>query len=93
MGRRPQLLDSVLDPDFFDPLPDCQTLAVELDAALAEAHDYQDALDAFRCWLNLAIGTVVFWGLIARQIYHDASTGEAELFLLLVFTGVTNELV
>ena len=67
LGRRPQLLDSVLNPDFFDPLPDPQTLKAELQHGLAQGRDYQDALDAFRRWLNdrrFGVGVQILNGVI-----------------------------
>lgn len=84
LGRRPQLLDSVLDPDFFDPLPDRQTLAKELDAALAEGHDYQDALDAFRCWLNdrrFGVGVQILTGAIDIEAAGQALADLADVTL------------
>ena len=84
LGRRPQLLDSVLDPDFFDPPPDRQTLAKELDAALAEGRDYQDALDAFRCWLNdrrFGVGVQILTGAIDIEAAGQALADLADVTL------------
>ena len=84
LGRRPQLLDSVLDPDFFDPLPDRQTLAKELAAALAEGRDYQDALDAFRCWLNdrrFGVGVQILSGAIDIEAAGQALADLADVTL------------
>jgi glutamate-ammonia-ligase adenylyltransferase len=52
LSRRPGLLDAVLAPDFFDPVPSKTRLAEELDAALAQARDFQDVLDLSRRWAN-----------------------------------------
>ncbi len=52
LGRRPNLLDGVLTPGFYEPLPDAATLARELDDALRQAGDFQDALDITRRWVN-----------------------------------------
>ena len=84
LGRRPQLLDSVLDPDFFDPLPDRRTLAKELDAALAEGRDYQDALDVFRCWLNdrrFGVGVQILTGAIDIEAAGQALADLADVTL------------
>jgi glutamate-ammonia-ligase adenylyltransferase len=52
LSRRPGLLDAVLAPDFFDPIPERTALAGELDAALGEARDFEDVLDLSRRWAN-----------------------------------------
>lgn len=50
LSHNAALLDSVLDTDFYEPLPPLSALRAELTAALARAHDYQDVLDAARRW-------------------------------------------
>ncbi|MDH3910177.1 MAG: bifunctional [glutamine synthetase] adenylyltransferase/[glutamine synthetase]-adenylyl-L-tyrosine phosphorylase [Rhodospirillales bacterium] len=52
LSRRPGLLDAVLAPDFFDPVPPQAQLAEELGKALAQARDFQDVLDLSRRWAN-----------------------------------------
>jgi len=48
IGRRPRLLDAVLDPGFFGAVPTPSKLKELVVRALAEATDYQDALDRAR---------------------------------------------
>ena len=48
LSHNPGLLDGVLSGDFFDPPPDAETLAAELDGAMAQARDYEDVLDIAR---------------------------------------------
>jgi glutamate-ammonia-ligase adenylyltransferase len=48
IGRRPRLLDAVLDPGFFGAVPTPGKLKELVVRALAEAVDYQDALDRAR---------------------------------------------
>ncbi len=50
LSRNPVLLDSVLDQDFFEPLPPIDRLEGELNGALARARDFEDALDLARRW-------------------------------------------
>jgi glutamate-ammonia-ligase adenylyltransferase len=50
LAQRPALLDAVLTEGFFAPPPDRDRLAGDLDRALAQARDYEDALDAVRRW-------------------------------------------
>ncbi|HIP79798.1 MAG TPA: bifunctional [glutamine synthetase] adenylyltransferase/[glutamine synthetase]-adenylyl-L-tyrosine phosphorylase [Kiloniellaceae bacterium] len=52
LARRPSLLEAVLAGDFFDPLPDAETLDHELQEALTDAQDLQDVLDLTRRWAN-----------------------------------------
>ena len=52
LSRNPALLEAVLSPAFFDPIPQRGTLAEEFDKALAEASDFQDVLDLSRRWAN-----------------------------------------
>jgi [glutamine synthetase] adenylyltransferase / [glutamine synthetase]-adenylyl-L-tyrosine phosphorylase len=48
IGRRPRLLDAVLDPAFFGAIPTPARIRELARNALAEAHDYQEALDRAR---------------------------------------------
>ncbi|ESR22820.1 bifunctional [glutamine synthetase] adenylyltransferase/[glutamine synthetase]-adenylyl-L-tyrosine phosphorylase [Lutibaculum baratangense] len=48
LGRRPRVFASVLEPDFFDELPDEQALQDHLDETLRDARSYEDALDRAR---------------------------------------------
>jgi glutamate-ammonia-ligase adenylyltransferase len=48
LGRRPRLLDAVLDPGFFGAVPTPGKLKEIVVRALAQASDYQDALDRAR---------------------------------------------
>ena len=52
LRRHPILFDAVLTSDFFEPPPDADMLARELDRALAEARDFQDVLDVLRRHVN-----------------------------------------
>ena len=52
LSRNPGLLDSVLTPDFFEPLPDRAMLEQEFSEHIALARDYQDFLDLARRWAN-----------------------------------------
>jgi glutamate-ammonia-ligase adenylyltransferase len=52
LGRNPALLEAVLEPDFFDPLPEKTALEAELAEMLGRAQDTQDVLDLARRWAN-----------------------------------------
>ncbi|WNK01229.1 bifunctional [glutamine synthetase] adenylyltransferase/[glutamine synthetase]-adenylyl-L-tyrosine phosphorylase [Thalassospiraceae bacterium LMO-JJ14] len=50
LSRRPNLLDSVLSADFYDPLPDLGELRTDCAEALTDAMFFEDILDATRRW-------------------------------------------
>jgi glutamate-ammonia-ligase adenylyltransferase len=52
LARRSILLDSVLSPDFYLPLPPTEELKAGLSAAMARVEHEQDLLDAARRWTN-----------------------------------------
>jgi len=52
LSRNAGLLDAVLSPGFFDPIPGPEVLAQELREVLAQARDFQDVLDLARRWAN-----------------------------------------
>ncbi len=52
LARRTVLLDSVLSPSFYDPLPSVADMIDELTKLLAPAVDDQDLLDIARRWAN-----------------------------------------
>lgn len=52
LSRNAALLEAVLAPDFFAPLPERAELQKELETLLARAQDFQDALDLARRWAN-----------------------------------------
>ena len=52
LARRTLLLDSVLSPDFYRPLPSAAEMAADLTAQLASVDHEQDILDLARRWTN-----------------------------------------
>ncbi len=52
LARRTLLLDSVLSPDFYRPLPSAKEMTAELAAVLANVGHEQDILDLTRRWAN-----------------------------------------
>ncbi len=52
LGRHAGVLDAVLSPDFFEPLPACEVLTARLSQALAKVDDYERALDHVRRWVR-----------------------------------------
>lgn len=52
LARRPALLDAVLLPGFFDPLPGREELEASFDALVGGAHYYEEHLDLVRRWAS-----------------------------------------
>jgi glutamate-ammonia-ligase adenylyltransferase len=52
LARRTLLLDSVLSPDFYRPLPPVEEMTADLSATLARVDHEQDILDLARRWAN-----------------------------------------
>ncbi len=52
LARRPSVLDAVLEPDFFGPLPEREELEPGCAAVVAEARDFEDVLLLVRRWTN-----------------------------------------
>ncbi|MEM7026079.1 MAG: glutamine-synthetase adenylyltransferase, partial [Pseudomonadota bacterium] len=66
LSRRVSLFDAMLAPDFFEPVPDGQTFAQELERHLSGSDDPQDVLDAVRRYAHdreFQIGLHVLLGL------------------------------
>ncbi|WP_191061901.1 bifunctional [glutamine synthetase] adenylyltransferase/[glutamine synthetase]-adenylyl-L-tyrosine phosphorylase, partial [Geminicoccus harenae] len=52
LAAHTDLLDALLEPDFFDPLPDQAQLQAEMEHRLQDARDLQDKLDLIRRWAH-----------------------------------------
>lgn len=88
LARRPDLMDYLLNPTFFDPPGDKKALKVNLLAALTEAGDHEEVLDITRQWLNemrFQTGIQLLEGLTssAEAGRHRANMAETVLETLL----------
>ena len=52
LSRKPDLLEAVLSPAFFAPVPALDKLSADLAEALNQARDFEDVLDLSRRWVN-----------------------------------------
>ncbi|MEX1059814.1 MAG: bifunctional [glutamine synthetase] adenylyltransferase/[glutamine synthetase]-adenylyl-L-tyrosine phosphorylase, partial [Methyloceanibacter sp.] len=96
IGRRPRLLDAVLDPGFFGAVPTPAKLKELVGAALAEASDYQDALDRARMVGReqaFLIGVRVISGTLSARQAGAAYAGLAETLIEALAERVEDELV
>ena len=79
LSGRPSALDSVLTPDFFDPLPNFDALKVELTRQLERAEYTEDILDQTRRWAHdrrFQVGVQRLQGLISPK---DASASLSDI--------------
>lgn len=88
LARRPDLMDYLLNPTFFDPPGDKAALRESLKSALAEAADHEEVLDITRRWLNemrFQTGIHLLEGLTsaAEAGRHRANLAESVLATLL----------
>ena len=71
VARYPQVMDALVDPSFFGPLPDDAELGKRLDVALAQSRYYEDLLERVRMFgleYMFLIGVRILSGtLTARQ--------------------------
>ncbi|ODR99690.1 glutamine-synthetase adenylyltransferase [Methyloceanibacter superfactus] len=84
IGRRPRLLDAVLDPGFFGAVPTPAKLKELVGTALELATDYQDALDRARIVgreQGFLIGVRVMSGTISARQAGAAYGGLAETLI------------
>jgi [glutamine synthetase] adenylyltransferase / [glutamine synthetase]-adenylyl-L-tyrosine phosphorylase len=96
IGRRPRLLDAVLDPGFFGAVPTPARLKELVGNALAQAADYQDALDRARIVgreQGFLIGVRVISGTLSARQAGAAYAALAETLIEAVAERVEAELV
>jgi len=95
IGRRPRLLDAVLDPGFFGAAPSPAKLKEIVGTALSLATDYQDALDRARIVgreQGFLIGVRVMSGTISARQAGAAYAGLAETLIEALGARVADEL-
>lgn len=96
IGRRPRLLDAVLDPGFFGAVPTPAKLKELVGSALAQAADYQDALDRARSTgreQGFLIGVRVISGTLSARQAGAAYAALAETLIEALAERVEAELV
>jgi glutamate-ammonia-ligase adenylyltransferase len=96
IGRRPRLLDAVLDPGFFGTVPTPARLRELAGATLAEAPDYQEALERARIVGReqaFLIGVRVISGTLSARQAGAAYTDLAESLIEALAKRVEEELV
>ncbi len=96
IGRRPRLLDAVLDPGFFGAVPSKKQLKEIVQATLALGSDYQDALDRARIVgreQSFLIGVRVISGTISAEQAGEVYAALADTLIQALSDRVGQELV
>ncbi len=96
IAKRPRLLDAVLDPGFFGTIPTPSKLRELVGVALAEARDYQEALDRARIVGReqaFLIGVRVISGTISARAAGAAYADLAETLIEALALRVEEEQV
>ena len=84
LARRPSLLDALLDPAFFDVLPDAATLERTLETLLDTAQSDEDQLDRarrFRQEQHVLIGVRIVSGTLPAERAGEAYASLAEVII------------
>ena len=81
LARQPQIIDGLVDPRFFGPMPDRRELSGRLTAHLADAGSYEEFLDRLRLFGQeslFLIGTRILSGTVSAQQAGAAFADTAE---------------
>ncbi len=96
IGRRPRVLDALMEPAFYDVIPTETDLDARLMASFAEARDYEDVLDRARIFGQeqmFLIGVRVLTGTLSAGQAGEAYAGLAGVLVRRLYEAVENELV
>ncbi|MDP7601525.1 MAG: hypothetical protein QF605_09060, partial [Rhodospirillales bacterium] len=94
LGRNPGVLDSVLQEDFFERLPDANQMDEELGRVLRRSKNIEDVLDNVRRWANdkrLQIGVQALRHHSNWQDFGTAYSNIADISIQYLLKQVSNE--
>lgn len=95
LGRNARVLEAVIGPDFFTPLPDIEALKSALHAELAPCDDYEQQLDAVRIWAQdqrFRVGVQLLRGIAAPSETASAYSNIAEACITGIFEAVSAQI-
>lgn len=95
LARHSGLLEYVLTPDFFKPLPDVAGLRKDLEKMLEQARDFQDILDISRRWCNdrkFQVGVQTLRQIISVKDSGKAQTNIADTIIQAMLPRVLEDL-
>ncbi len=94
IARRAHVMDSLLDPAFFDSLPDADLLRQRLAVMLADAQSFEDVLDGARIFgqeQQFLIGVRVLAGTISVRQAGYAYSDLADVLIATLFEATRSE--
>jgi glutamate-ammonia-ligase adenylyltransferase len=94
LAQRPEVIDSLLDPAFFGPLPDEMKLAKNLQLSLGQSRSFEDVLDRSRLFRQeqmFLIGSRVLSGTVAAEQAGEAFAQLADVLIRAMHTSVEAE--
>ncbi len=93
VARYPQVMDALVDPSFFGPLPDDAELGKRLDAALAQSRYTEDLLERIRMFgleYMFLIGVRILSGTLTARQAGEAFARLADAVIRAVHRGVAD---
>ena len=94
LALQPQVIDGLLDPEFFGALPDAERLAMRLSESLEQAATYEDFLDRVRLFGQehmFLIGTRVLSGTVTARQAGEAFASLADVVIRAMHGAVNNQ--
>jgi glutamate-ammonia-ligase adenylyltransferase len=91
VARYPQVMDALVDPSFFGPLPDDEELGRRLDAALGQSRYYEDLLERVRTFgqeYMYLIGVRILSGTLTARQAGEAFARLADVVIRAVHRAV-----
>ena len=95
LGRNAQVIDAMLAQDFFEPLPDAETLLGELAGALPQGDDFEEVLNTARRWSkerHFRIGAQLLCGISTPDEAARGYTALADACIRALTPSVTAQL-
>ncbi|HEY2137130.1 MAG TPA: bifunctional [glutamine synthetase] adenylyltransferase/[glutamine synthetase]-adenylyl-L-tyrosine phosphorylase [Xanthobacteraceae bacterium] len=94
LALHPEVIDALLDPDFFGALPGAEHLALRLTEQLAQAASYEDFLDRVRLFGQehmFLIGTRVLSATVSARQAGEAFAGLADVIVRAMHGAVAGQ--
>jgi glutamate-ammonia-ligase adenylyltransferase len=94
LALQPQVIDGLLDPEFFGALPDAERLGVRLTESLGQAGSYEDFLDRVRLFGQehmFLIGTRVLSGTVSARAAGEAFASLADVIIRSMHGAVNSQ--
>jgi glutamate-ammonia-ligase adenylyltransferase len=94
LALQPQVIDGLLDPEFFGALPDAERLGARLAESMGQAGSYEDFLDRVRLFGQehmFLIGTRVLSGTVSARAAGEAFANLADVIIRSMHRAVNSQ--